>query len=145
MIEIRATGDRRPVMADGPHDPDSTRAIAAGIDSAARLLNYATMSPAGLRYPSDVYSVLGELAAAMGKLPQALGQMAQFISAEVYEGRARENAAYGDHGGDARAAHAALAAAVREASSTATALGRLLDRAQAAVRGLESTAAGEDG
>ncbi len=139
MIEIRTDADAKPAHPDGPHDPDQTRAIASGIDQAFRLLNYATMSRYGLSYPSDVYSVLGELSGAVAKLPQALHQMSQFINAEVAEGRARENAEYGNHGGDAQAAYGALAAAVREGSALATDLGRVLDRAQAAVRGLEST------
>jgi hypothetical protein len=139
VIEIRTDADAEPAHPDGPHDHEQTRAIASGIDDAVRLLNYATMSRYGLRYPSDVYSVLGELSGAISKLPQALRQMSQFIGAEVAEGRARENADYGRHGGDAQAAAGALAAAVREGSVLATDLSRVLDRAQAVVRGLEST------
>lgn len=139
MIEIRTDVDAEPAHPDGPHDPDQTLAIASGIDQAFRLLNYATMSRYGLRFPSDVYRVLGELSGAVSKLPQALHQMSQFINAEIAEGRASENAEYGNHDGDAQAAYAAFAAAVREGSTLATDLGRVLDRAQATVRGLEST------
>jgi hypothetical protein len=139
VIEIRASQQDKPVTTDGPHDPDNTRAIAAGIDSAVRLLNYATMSRGGLVFPSDVYSVLGELSAAAGKLPQALHQMSQWIGAQVTDGAARENPHYGKHDGDARAAHAELAAALREAAATATDLAQLLGKGQSAISGLEST------
>lgn len=138
MIEIRTDVDAEPAHPDGPQDHEQTRAIASGIDDAFRLLNYATMG-AGLRYPSDVYSVLGQLSGGIAKLPQALEQMRAFIAREIAEGNARENAHYGEHGGDADAAHAALDEAVREATRHALALGRALQAGQAAMRGMEST------
>jgi len=141
VIEIKAHEQDSRIRPDGPHSSDGTRAIAAGIDSAFRLLNYATMNPAGLTYPSDVYSVLGELSAAVSKLPQALHQMSAFINAQVADGTARENPGYGKHGGNAEAAYAELAAAVRDSSVTATELGRLLGKAQSAISGLEATPA----
>lgn len=139
MIEIRISEHDRAITPDGPHNPDGTRAIAAGIDAAFRLLNYAT-SPEknGLTYPSDVYSVLGELTAAIGKLPQALQQMSQFIGKQVDDGAVRENPHYGKRSGDAEAAHGELAAAVRQACVVATDLAWLLSKAQSAVAGLEA-------
>lgn len=140
MIEIRTDADAEPAHPDGPHDPDQTRAIASGIDEAFRLLNYATMpGNDGLTYPSDVYSVLGELASGVAKLPQALQQMHAFVAAEVSKGRARENTHYGRYQGDATAAATALLGAVAQASTAATQLQSLLDEAQSTVRGLEST------
>ncbi|MFI0374237.1 hypothetical protein ACH35V_40810 [Actinomadura sp. 1N219] len=138
MIEIRADEHDRPVTADGPHNNERTRAVAAGIDAAFRLLNYATMSTNGLTYPSDVYSVLGELSAAVSKLPQALRQMAEFIDGQVTSGQAREHPDYGRYGGDADAASRALTSVTREASAAATNLDRLLSKAQSTVRGLEA-------
>jgi hypothetical protein len=138
MIEIRADEHDPPITPDGPHNHERTRAVAAGIDTAFRLLNYATMSPNGLTYPSDVYSVLGELSAAVHKLPQALQQMAQFINDQVTSGQAREHPAYGRYGGDADAAARALASVTQEASAAATRLGSLLGKAQSTVRGLEA-------
>jgi hypothetical protein len=139
MIQIKTSANARPLTPDGPHDSEGTRAIATGIDAAFRLLNYAT-SPEknGLVYPSDVYSVLGELTTAIGKLPQALQQMSQFIGAQVADGAARENPHYGRHGGDAEAAHGELAATVRQASGLATDLARLLGKAQSATAGLDA-------
>lgn len=143
MIEIRTDENAEPAHPDGPQNPEQTRAIASGIDDAFRLLNYATMG-AGLRYPSDVYSVLGQLSGGIAKLPQALEQMRAWIAREIAEGNARENAHYGEHGGDANAAHAALDKAVREATVHAMALGRALQDGQAAMRGMESTRPTQD-
>jgi hypothetical protein len=97
------------------------------------------MSAYGLAYPSDVYSVLGELSAAVSKLPQALHQMTQFINTQVADGLARENPGYGRHGGNAEATYAEMATASRVACDVASELGRLLGRAQSAISGLEST------
>jgi hypothetical protein len=138
MIEIRVDEDDRPITPDGPHSPERTRAVAEAIGAAFRLLNYATMSTRGLRWPADVYSVLGELAAAIDKLPQALRQMTEFIGDQVAQGRATENPSYGTHSGDAEAAHVDMAAAIQEATNDAANLAGWLRRAQSAVRGLEA-------
>jgi hypothetical protein len=137
VIEIRVDEHDPPITPDGPHSPDRTRAVAEAIDAAFRLLNYATMSPSGLRYPADVYSILGELAAATDKFPQALRQLTEFIGEQVADGRVTENPSYGTHGGNAEAAHAEMAAATREASAVVADLAGLLRIAQSAVRGLE--------
>lgn len=79
-----------------------------------------------------------ELSAAAAKLPQALAQMAQFVTGQVASGHAREHPSYGRYGGDADAAARALASVTREASTAAAGLGRLLDEAQSTVRGLEA-------
>jgi len=139
VIQIKVSEHERPVSADGPHDPEATRAIASGIDDAFRLLNYATMSVYGLAFPSDVYSVLGDLSAGTYKLPQALHQMTQFIKGRIADGQVRESPHYGKHGGNAGAAYAEMAAALRDASAAATELGQLLGYAQSAISGLEST------
>lgn len=139
MIEIRTDEQAPPARPDGPHSHEQTRAIAEALSEAARLLNYATMpGNGGLRYPSDVYDVLGALAGMAHTLPQALGQMANWTATETRAGRVREHPSYGDHGGDAHAAATALAGAMAEAAELADRLGTVLGRGQAAVRGLES-------
>jgi hypothetical protein len=138
MIEITDT-DGRPVGVNGPHSSEGTRAIAAGIDRAMRMLNYATMpGNGGLVYPSTVYSVYGELVDALGKLPQALNQMADWIGEQVEAGAIRENPDYGKHGGDVQAAHATLAEATLVACAKADELAKVLARARSAAGGLES-------
>jgi hypothetical protein len=144
VIEIRADEDMEPAHPDGPQSSEQTRAIASGIDEALRLLNYATMNGRnGIEYPSTVYSVLGVLAGAVGKLPQALDQMLYYIAEEVSGGRATENAYYGEHGGDALAALSELKAALTDAVGHAEALARSLGRGQSSMRGMESTADGD--
>lgn len=140
MIEIRTAPDAKPARTDGGHHPDQTRAIAAGISEALRLLTYATMpEKGGLRYPSDVYSVLTSLSAAVHMLPQALDQMAEHIGSEVSAGHARENPHYGHHGGDAHAASAELETVLGLAKSHTRALASALASAQSVIRGIEST------
>ncbi|RSM93776.1 hypothetical protein DMB42_52100 [Nonomuraea sp. WAC 01424] len=139
MIEIRTEDDGKPVTVNGPHSSEGTRAIAAGIDAAVRMLNYATMpGNDGIVYPATVYSVYGELIAALDKLPQALQQMERWVGEQVSEGAVRENPDYGKHAGDAEAAHATLAGATLAACAQAAKLSEALGRARSAAGGLES-------
>ena len=139
MIEIRTEENGAVAHPNGPHHHEQTRAIAEALSETARLLNYATLpGNGGLRYPSDVYSVLGSLAGMTRILPQALEQVADWIAAEVSAGRAQENPHYGPYRGDAAAAATALRSVLAEAARTANQLGGLLDEGQTAVRGLES-------
>jgi hypothetical protein len=48
---------------------------AAHAAEAMRAINHITGWPTGLTYPSDAYTVLGELAAFVARLPQALRQI----------------------------------------------------------------------
>lgn len=139
MIEIRTDEHADPAHPDGPHDHEQTRAIAEGANEAIRLLNYATMSRDGLRYPSDVSSVLGDLIGVVGKLPQSLDQMVNWIVSEVDKGHVRENADYGKFSGDTKAAVGSLGAALFDAAARAADLQRALSDAQVAVGGMEST------
>lgn len=140
MIEIRTDEHAKPAHVDGGHNHEQTRAIADGISEAVRLLVYATMpEKRGLKYPSDIYSVLGSLAGALHTLPQALQQMSEWTASEVAAGHARENPGYGPHGGNAEAAATALTSALQEAARAANKLGGLLTEGQSATRGLEST------
>ncbi|MFC4910916.1 hypothetical protein [Actinomadura gamaensis] len=139
MIEIRTDADARPARLDGGHHPAQTIAIADGIAEAVRLLNYATdPGKHGLRYPAEVYSVLGSLTSALGMLPQALTQISQFIGHGVADRRITENPHYGSHGGDAHAAHTEMHDAITAA------IGRLgtaltsLQTAHSALSGLEA-------
>lgn len=144
MIEIRTDEDAKPITPDGPHDYEKTRAIADGLHEAFRLLNYATMNRGGLTYPSDIYSVLGSLSAALNLFPQALDQMGQWLAAETADGYVRENANYGGHGGDAEAAVADVRTLLLAAAQNATTLADRLGKAQSAAAGLESTRRDED-
>jgi hypothetical protein len=130
----------KPITPDGPHSNWGTRAVADGIYEAVRLLNYATSADKrGLTYPSDLYEVYGSLHGAVVLLEQSLDQMADWNTTQTRAGYVRENAEYGDHGGDAGAAAAdvqlATAAAVQQVRDLAAVLGKL----HAATRGLEAS------
>lgn len=138
MISIPIPGRPTTILTpDGPHCPDTTRELAGDIDAAFRLLNYATQKPGGLRYPADVYGVLGELAAAIAKMPQALEQMGAWITAQVAAGAVQENPHYGRHQGDAGAAARELRSFTVAAGEYAGRLAEALRHAQSATAGLE--------
>lgn len=140
MIEIVTEPGAKPASPDGPHDHELTRVIAAGIDEAARLLNYATMpGNNGLRYPSDVASVLGDLSAAASKLPQAMQQMRQWLADEVAAGHARDSTHYGRYSGNTAAAIAAFCRTMDVAEEAAATLQGLLADGQSTASAMEST------
>lgn len=139
MIEI-TNDDGEVVTATGPHSPEGTRAIAAGIDQAMRMLTYATRPGSdGIVHPNTVYDVYGDLIAAIDKLPQALRQMEEWTREQAVALAIRENPEHGKHGGNVHAAHSALHAATRAAITQAAELARVLKHAQRATSGLEST------
>jgi hypothetical protein len=82
---------------DGPHADADTAAVAWLASEAVRFLNYATGShaAAGLTLPGTAYTVAGELAAAVSRLGQLTGQLADFLERELAAGRLGH-----DHGSD---------------------------------------------
>jgi hypothetical protein len=69
---------------NGPHDDDHTSAAADLAAEAVRFLNYATGShaPAGLTFPSTVYSIAGNLGMAADRMPQLFDQLSRWLAAE---------------------------------------------------------------
>lgn len=62
--------------------------VAAAIAEDVRSLNYQTRAGVSeLKYPSDIYDVVGELRTAAQRLPQLFGQMAMWLTAEHEAGR----------------------------------------------------------
>jgi hypothetical protein len=111
-------------------------AIARQIDELVRALNYATLAPQPrLEFAADVYEVLGSLYAALTKLPQACGQLSDFLARHDAAGNLRAERGF-PHGGRpalaVKAARFKLGQAAVAANVTATALGR----AQEAISGL---------
>lgn len=86
-----------------------------------RSLNHVTRDPGGYQWPSDVYTVLGELLTMAQRLPQALEQAATWLDAADLAGRVGH-----DHGADVTGAVddvlASLDRARRRAVSLAVAL-----------------------
>src|SRR5260221_416893 len=67
----------------GPHSPEYTAQVANALAEAVRVLNYATLGDApGLEYPGDVYTLLGSLYTATGRLSQLLTQAAAFVKSQ---------------------------------------------------------------
>ena len=127
--------NRRPNQLENPvTDNDNPPPSAESADAAAeavRILNYSTRSD--LRYPSDVYVVLGSLTQLVDRLPQTSQQLARFLDGQLADGVIR-------HDEGTVAASKAIAAARRalldEAVPSAQQLLAALGRAQQAVSGL---------
>ena len=66
---------------EGPHSPEYTQEVGNALAECVRVLNYATngMPGGGLECPGDVYTLLGALYTATGRLSQLLAQIASFL------------------------------------------------------------------
>ncbi len=64
---------------DGPHDPAGTAALGDVLAEALRTLNYATVK-GGLRYPGDVYQLVGDLRTAAARTPQLCEQTGRWLT-----------------------------------------------------------------
>ncbi len=110
--------------------------VARQIDELTRVLNYATRAAGPrLEYTADVYEVLGSLHAALAKLPQACGQLADVLARHDSAGALRAERGFPHAGRPDLAVEAAtfkLGQAAVAANVTATAFGR----AQEAISGL---------
>lgn len=62
-------------------------ALARQAAESLRSLNHATLSRDGLACPGDAYAVLGELAGAVSRLPQALAQVGRHLAAALEAGQ----------------------------------------------------------
>ena len=131
--------DRLPQLADGPHDDDTTIALARIAAEAIRVLNHATMPGRGLADPATVCVVLGEFAAAAHRLPQLCTQLGGWLAAEHTAGRlAHTNS-------DLPGALHHLTARLENATRYAGLLGGALDDAQQTTAGLyQPGESGED-
>lgn len=67
--------------------PTTPREAADAAAEAVRTLNHATFGGTGYEYPGDVYDVVGALATALMRLPQAIGQAGKWLEAEHGAGR----------------------------------------------------------
>lgn len=130
-------GTEEPVAAIDVHDMQLTAVVLARqIDELTRALNYATRAAGPrLEYAADVYEVLGSLHAALTKIPQACGQLADFLRRQDAAGSLRSERGFPHAGHPTVAVEAAtfkLGQAAVAANVTATAFGR----AQEAISGL---------
>ena len=118
---------RLPQLADGPHDDDTTIALAQITAEAIRVLNHATRDTSATSDPATVNAVLGQLAAAAHRLPQLCGQLSGWLRQENTAGRL----AHSDTSGLDDAIDGTLASLDR-AAGHATHLAEALNRAQQA-------------
>lgn len=123
------------------HDPQMTAVrVARLLAEFARALNYATLPhDPRLEYPADVYMILGELNAALSRLPQACGQLAAYLQHQRDRGVLHAERGFPNPGNPAAAvdnASAELRQAAIAANSSAIALGR----AHTAISGLSQIA-----
>ena len=117
---------------DGPHSPERTAEVAAIFDACSRFLVYATLGGApGLDYPAEMYSLLGELYSATGRMQQLFGQLRLFLRKQANDGK------LGDRSGrDIQISVSEACGALVEAGHQSAALTSLLQEAQKEIAGL---------
>ena len=91
-----------------------------------------------LRWPSDVYDVLGALRELADRIPQACDQLARFLTNELEAGRV--SATDGVLSGDAPAATASAEEWLAQAAAAARRLAECWGNAHTCVAGLSGTA-----
>ena len=67
---------------DAPPSPERTLRLAETMAEAVRVLNHQTRHREALRYPSDADRLIRDLATAAARLPQLLGQVAEWLAVE---------------------------------------------------------------
>ena len=113
-----------------PNSVASAAEAACAAAEAIRILNHVTSAGdefSGLRYPSDVYSVVGELTHLTRRLPQTLRQLNEYIAREARVDRIAVTEA--EYVGDPNRAADALAEYIARATTPAARLTDALDSA----------------
>jgi len=119
---------------DGPYSEQRTATAGRAVAELVRYLNYATRGVAGLPDPAGAYLLLGSVATALQRLPQALDQIARRFAELAADPAAaiddlghpmgRQSAA-AVVGADLAAAVSGVAAAARHVAAAHTVAGRL--------------------
>lgn len=127
----------------GPHSPQYTAKVGYALGEAVRVLNYATGPDVstGLRYPSDVYGLLGSLYAATGRMPQLSGQLGDWLAEQARAGAIGVDG--DDRPGAAVAAVDQARASLNRASVLAHQLTASLQQAQEAIAGMHARTGSE--
>jgi len=130
-VIIGVPGDRS--MPDIVPIADDAAAVADAAAAALRTLACATRD--SLKYPGDVYAVLGSLVEVAARLPQSCSQMVRFLELEADRGRviAEEGQPFA---GEPIAAVTTAAHWLQQAGRLAELLRDALDNAQVATAGL---------
>jgi hypothetical protein len=115
--------------------PEDAPAIAERAAESIRALNHATQPATGrLSYPAEVYEILGSLEAMAQRLPQACGQLAEWLDHQAEGGRLK--ATDGPFADDVPAAVATATHWLNRAARLAEELRLALANSQVAVGGL---------
>lgn len=117
-----------------PASPERTRQLAETFAELVRVLNHATMDHGALGSPADADRMLREIASAASRLPQLLGQVARWVTAE--EGWSCIEVPSGEWAGLPHAAVTALQVRLDAASATAETLRDDLKHAARVTNGL---------
>jgi hypothetical protein len=108
----------------GPYDPEAVVQAATTVAELVRRLNHATFHPMALRYPSQLYRVVGGLRAGVYGLDQTLRQLAARL-----DGWAADPSVGHDHGHDPAATCADASERLHRAAVALVAVTRPLDTA----------------
>ena len=112
---------------DAPADPVYVLELAEALAEIARVLNRLTLHHEALHYPSEADTLIQDVSATAGRLPQLLGQVSAWLSEEYAGGRIQMT------GGEfPQAVLAVMAAEAR--------LGKAAEHAEALRQALESVA-----
>jgi hypothetical protein len=124
----------------GTDDHSKSALAAREAAEAIRTLNHLTIRDTDLRYPADVYAVLGALSTLAGRLPQTLQQLTGFLERQLQDGVIGIDADAAFAGDPVTAVAAAATALEEEAVPAAQQLQSALVRAQRAISGASSSA-----
>lgn len=65
------------------HNPEHTKTLARGMADHVQALNHATAHPDGLVYPAHAYDVIGQLYVILGRLPQTIEQLSDYLTLAI--------------------------------------------------------------
>jgi hypothetical protein len=125
------------LSSDGPHSDDYTSEVAAALSEVVRVLNHATLSHAGVTYPSTVYDVLGRISVSAAGLDQLLTQLGEVLRRMLGSGQLGD-----DHGNPTERLDKALSE-LAAARKTARDLAVRIDRAFSTTASLHLTDRGQ--
>ncbi|MFF5265377.1 hypothetical protein ACFY4C_41385 [Actinomadura viridis] len=76
--------ERIELRPDGPHSDAYAIEVAQALAEAVRVLNRATALGRGLSEPATAYAIVGGLAGAVGRMPQLLAQVSDYLYDEEF-------------------------------------------------------------
>jgi len=127
---------------DGPRDPQYVLELAEAFSGCVRVLNHLTRDHGALQYPSEADRLVREVALAVSRLPQLLGQAGAWLEAERAAGRILVPS--GTFAGDPDLAVVTARLRLDEAAAYLAEAERALSAAAAVTAGLAAAETGEE-